>query len=1031
VAELNPENIKSTNEELSKTLSKLSEITGLRENDIKLVLQQKDLLRNIMKEEGDRVDNAKELYDIEANLTTELKQQIANTRKLKREARDIQRSWEEQLEDIPEAFTKLQKLSSVTSNQVIKEFEKQAAEAIKSINKVQREGGDIKPVHLFNERDAREALQRVKEIREEIDKIDDRAVGKGLITRMQSTKAGFSDIKKGWKDGTGNSWRTRGSILKQKGAALKGGDKMVTGAALKGAGTLLAGASRLVPVLSGVVVGLSKLNSLVNDADRLVKGARTDYQKIAGAQFAGGEFAEIAKSYNVEIRDIARNTSLGVDHNEWNAMFSSMANAGMTLEATGNKLGSMGDVMETVRRSSLTLGTTLDITGEIFAEQSQEMRSGLKTIQEGMLEVAKGAKIAGMETNKFYQYILQSTMAMATYGNFTKEAANATKKMSTSAGLTQDEGAKLGGDIASWSSKLTHIQRVNLGSQMLSTGVDYEGYREKLLASQREKLKSATTEEERDGYKVNIHQLEGLEDTADKADGMAQMINIRGAESSPELFMEAVRMFTNKDASIIDALTKGSGLYQEYTGLGISNEMMEELQRGLLSVATKAKEPFAQLNNALKETSDREGEDQKEHIGYLQEIADIMKKGAGASESEIAKVLDWLSWYGVESEDTKGLLKKDAVAVGEMLSSALKSIAEGKEGWMGDVDLFAEKYLENLTKAGRGFEGESLTVSGQDEMIEALTPLEKMTKIAKDSIVYSMSDSKAMQTMVGLSAAIRTTAVNILNTLQKEFFGTDDTTEHIQELKITEKSVQEAVALRKELGELKDKFFKDPSSLDKDEVMALRDKYERMIEGSSLDDESKENLLKLIDKSVIDPLGVFNVETVLTGLETQLGGNVEKALFSRIEQNQEETEGIIEGGGLRQDQEVDLQQGVRNILFEKQGLRGVMDEGVNKGTLSSHTGKEWEAPKDDLKPDSKLVSFLKGTAGLLAKMNPLLVGPLATKNLFTPMGEEDLSGMGGLTSKNLKLDLNVENNTYPGGSVTKAKSNLSVPPRGQ
>jgi hypothetical protein len=948
VAELNPENIKRTNEELDKTVEKLSKASGVREKDVRTLLQQKDLLKAINSEEEERVGRTEDLYGVEESLTKDLKEQLSTTRKLKKEVRDLQRSWEDQLEEIPETFKELQGLISVTSRKVVNEFERQAAEATKAINVIQRNGGDINPISLFSEKDKKDTAKRVKEIAAEIDKIDDRVVGKGLLAKMKASKAGLSDIKEGWQDGTGKGWRVQGEMLKQKGGLLQDAGKVKMGGAMKGAGALIAGASKLVPVVSGVVAGLSKLNDMVNSADRLVKGARADYQKIAGAQFAGGEFSRLSKEYNVEIRDIARNVSLGVDHNEWNAMFSSMANAGMTLEATGSKLGYMGDVMETVRRSSLTLGMTMDITGEIFAEQSQEMRSGLQTVQEGMLEVAKGAKVAGIETNKFYQYVLQSTMAMATYGNFTGEAANAVKKMSKNAGMTQEGGAKLGADMASWTANMSHIQGVTLGSQMLNKGVNYEDFRGQMLASQKEKLKGATTEEERDRYQVNILQLEKLAGITDQASGMAQMLKIKGAEDSPEMLLETLRMLTGGQGSLLDATTKGSGLYQDYTGLGISNEMMDQMNRALLSVASKAKEPFDQMNRALAEVQGlEEGEEKQEQLGYLQDIAEILQKGSKATEEEIQKAREDLAYYGVDSEDLAGLLKTDAVAVGDRLSSAIKNIQEGKKGGLGSIDLFAEKVIGQSAKAGRGFEGEELTVEGQDKMIEALTPLEKMTQIAKDSIVYSLSDSKAMQTMVGISAAIRTGVTDILGVLTKEFFGGDPVQEHLEEMRGTTKDLKDAGALRKELTDLTDKA-KTKEGVTRDEIYNIRDKYVKMVEGSSLGEETKEDITGSL---MLGNWDKGSDKKALENFNKLLGGKVEKALFTKVGEETKHTNEILEGGSLRADQQTGIQQGRQELLFTKQEELSKLKEIISRGPVGSSAQQ-----KLDVKIDSTINS---------------------------------------------------------------------------
>jgi hypothetical protein len=543
---------------------------------------------------------------------------------------------------------------------------------------------------------------------------------------------------------------------------------------VKGAGMALTGAAKFVPVVGQVVSVVSAINDVVNAADNVVKGARQDYQSMAGPQFSGSKFINKSQGYNTTIRDVKRNNELGVSAKEWNNMFGAMNSAGMPIDAVEKKLGGLSDVMETVRKTSLVMGTSLDVTGEMFAKQSQSMRAGLKTIQKGMMEVAKGAKVAGMETNKFYDYVLQSTNAMAAYGDFTSQAANAVKHMASGANTSQEEGAAVANKSTTWITSLDPKSLQSLGAMMLNQGgekggaLNFEKYRQSEYDKRKKLFDEATTADEKTKYQGQMNTISGMKNKPnDEAMNAGRLLQMEGAEAGPKTFEKIVRMLAGGDqkSTMTDILNK-VGTLVSLQSHGISSTDFKSFQNALGSFTAVTTDAFDKLNTQLELVSQMKGKKGEDANADLQKVADILQKGSDAKSNEVEFVKKYFSSIGADSDITDKMLQGNTKAIGVQLAAAIND----KKNVKMSAEKYADEAYRSSTESGTGFEADQ-NVTGQSQMIKALTPLQKYTEIAKDALVYNLSDTKALQSMVDISTRIRMGVFGILSILTKDQGG--------------------------------------------------------------------------------------------------------------------------------------------------------------------------------------------------------------------------------------------------------------------
>ena len=774
--------IKSTTREVDRINQKLLEEKGMLES-LSRVLGRKlksfqdiaDAVDNVNEGLTDWSDSTKKYGDAFAEV-------VKKQRKEQKKLHDDVEGFQELLGDMPKELSEdFSKSITGIRHEFKRGLENKLIKTMESIGEKLRDNIQLSADDIFTMKDQKTVISRVQAISDEIAKLDDRTIGKGLFAKGIEAKQLGSSIKEGWKDRTGGGMRTAGKYLSEKGAVSTG----MKGAAMRGGGAALAGAARLVPIAGGVVTAVSAINNMVNAADELLKGARSDYRAMAGPQFEGQKFADRSKEYNVAIRNSGRNRELGVDHHDWNSMFQTMNNAGMTVTTVQDKLGDLGTVMTSVRKTSLVMGLSLDTTSDIMANQYIEMKSGLDTMQEGLLAVSRGAKVAGLETSRFYQSVQQSTMSMAAYGNFTVAAATSLEKLSVSSGNSQKDAEEGQVGLTTMFKDMSAQDRLAFAGTMVKELGSPEAFIQKYISDNKEKLKTTTNKDERQRLLKNVNAGQEAKNAA-SSDPLVAMSNLLGQMDpgqNADLLMQLVRKINggNPDKSITEMLS-GVGSLIEF---GPAQQKSLELLRGTLvgyqsqlGASLKAKGATEMLNKHSQQlATSGTAEQQSEYAKVLETLRD----GGKASDDELEHMSGYLiNTLGLTEDALHGfqqILSVDMVSAGNHFTRAFERNKElvglGKEATAAASESsIAEQMLENYATAGRGAKGLSLTVQGQDEMIRSLTPLEKMTQITKDSVLYQMADNAVARTAVGISMDIRNAVFGIFDKMSEEEAGT-------------------------------------------------------------------------------------------------------------------------------------------------------------------------------------------------------------------------------------------------------------------
>lgn len=758
---LNRANIEEANRGTATLASNLNsaataqaKLTSEEEKQLKVIREVLENKRSLVKEEGDYSERVKKTLSAE--------------RKRADYVERANRRMERFLKEAPELVGDIDKSFALAGNKLEKSVNAELEKMLKGLDEALKLGAEIEKVDLFNIEDLKKAQKVIKGINEDLGRFDDRTFGKGMLKRSAQMKGVLGGIKSGWNDRTGNGWRESGSYLKKMGAnriAAKGGSSLA-GSAASMAGKALMGASRFVPVAGAVVSAVSAINDAVNAADRIAKGAHKDYKALAGPIFQGGKFEGDSRRYNKEIRNVGRNLDLGVGYEEWNAMFESMKGSGMTLQGVEKNFGSFGDTMESVQQTSVMLGTSLEVTGDYFAKQSQMTRSGLKTMEKGFLEVARGAKVAGMETNKFYDYVLQTTNAMALYGDYTAAAAVAVKKGASNATTSQEKGAQAATDIASWVGRMDNSTAMNIGAFVGNSGANANDIADNLASKFAEKMASLQEGSQEwlkySNLKKDVEAVRSS--TGNNALKLGMLARMSSTEVGPSMLIQAVKQLTgagNKD--LLGMMRSGNTgmMLQKAESLGLPREIMDQLTQMMKGAGTSG-DVFAKhlqpLFNKILKIED-EGERNKQ-IQELQDIASILKKGEAASALQMDKAAAFMSKQGIPREFFMNEAVKDAVSIGEILEASLGNLRKGKATGF-SVGAFAEKSVANLAVESRGFLPASLNPEDQKSVNKLTTPLEKLTKITMDSIKFDASDSQLARVGIALSASIRDGVGNI------------------------------------------------------------------------------------------------------------------------------------------------------------------------------------------------------------------------------------------------------------------------------
>jgi len=814
--------------------------------------------------------------------------------------------YEETLESIDDALKKIPRTINKDFNKSVNAsgdafedaYGKRALKTIKNLQKALESGGGLSADQLLSKKTQTEVLNRIKGINKAIHKVDSEAIGAKWMKRGAAAKDIGGSLKRGWVNKDPSEWRSTGNMMKSwgrrqsllgrfagskpgagiGGKALGGAMRMGGGAA-KMLGGGLAGASKAVPLVGTAVQVGSMINDAVNYGNNKYTGAMKDYSSMSGAQTSGTQFVKEGKEFNSAIRDIRTNMELGMDSSDWKSMFESMTQGGLSLHGVTEKMGDFGATMEATRRTSLALGVSTEVMGEAMVQQNLEMGSSISTMQEGFEEVAKSARSAGIESNKFLNVIQASTLSMGTYGNFTKAAASTLEKFSNNAGVTQKDAEEMTGDLT------TFFRGKDITERMKFTGIMGKGAEETVIApALQEKLDQINkklaggnvTDEERRKLKGQRSKISDALNTQGGERYGALSSATRYVDSVP-LIMKALKNVKGQNGQSMEEYLGSYGGLVSAQGLGMSEDMVEKLKNAIQGDKAQLAPVVGKLNDYMKNAVGG-GDATKDQKEGFRQLMDTLSKGRDMSqfESDAAKkqMTGILKEQGVNPDDIKDfiyMLEKDSKSLGETFSGLLTKneglFAKGKNLVGASSSAIAEKQLERTADSSSGMYKDS--VKNQKAQIKALTPLEKMSGITKEALEWQIFSSDKAEASYAASLAIKKGVFGILDFMTRS--ERDDFEAAASELKESTASFEEAKKDQMAVANMtnaKEAMANATNGADKEEILA-KSKYSvarlrAMKEGTTVDQE--------MDKM---KLGSGDADTQFKTLMEKYGGDLD------------------------------------------------------------------------------------------------------------------------------------------------------------
>ncbi len=760
--------------ELEKTLRSETELAKVLTSEFEklglTIAQQNKIISKASaansKDTRKRKEDLESLIDNESELSDAVKERSKAETEANRKAEKGYRELKETMKEMPDVWKGVGKSSRATFTKVRKDLEKEFSKTIASLQKNSKAG--IYDANSFlTAKDQKTVIKRLNEIDDAMNEIDDRTVGKHFLDNITKAKKLSSGI---FKDKTGNTMRGSGATLQEMGKVSGG----VKGAIQSTVGSGMMGAAKFMPGIGAAISIGSLLLDALNAADKLMVDSRKSYASVGGVQFNGGTFANRSTKYNEEIRDVGRNVRLGTRYTEWEGMFKSMSGAGATLDVIEHKFGSLGNTMESVKKTSLLLGVSTEIVGEAYASQAQELNASLETIRDGMLDVARGAKVAGVESSKFYQNIVSTTMALASFGNFTKAAAASQAALSKNYGTSKQEGADTSKKMFE---QFSDTER-NLKLAATLDGAILKKIIDDKIKEIEEQIAKSNNDEEKLTLKAQLKPLEGARDKDYDKVAVANAMQYVPDAGMKVLLSYLKKIMGNK------SMTEFAQTPEGIAARGLLPGLFDPLVRQFTGIETAFEGASKFFDKIITSKNDPNNKN-------LKELSSILKEGKIKDEKDLLKVKGILDSLGLSSTDLAGLLNElntDYMTFGKYLSEAIES------GKPIDLTKLVYEQLENSSKSGRGI-NKILKQEKVEEQVKNLTLAKDYLDIAKDSLMYDLSDNDLLKFAVSL---LKTISIGVAKIVSFNFFGKGS----------AEKNEQLITEIR-QLNEDKNKSFKE------------------------------------------------------------------------------------------------------------------------------------------------------------------------------------------------------------------------------
>lgn len=680
------------------------------------------------------------------DLTKDLKKQVNRAQETERAFDNLQ----ETLDDI-----NFDKISS-GGDAAVRNFRKQSKAIEKSLEDIAKSAGPngiLTAEQFYSKKQLDITRKRMALIRKDAkslsESLDETHARKGRVGALKEAGSSMWDALKSGESGKiqAAAKGIKGSGIGGMASKIPGVGKLLTGAA---AGAGVGGMIAKFAGPAGLVISAGSLiNKVITGLDDYRKEANKDYKALAGPVLDGSQFEKASKSYNRSIRDIDFNIGMGMEAKDWNAMFQAMGNAGVGVDQLSGKLGDQRDIMKSVRETSIALGMDTDKLGESYVNLTQETRSGLDTVQEGFENIARGAQMAGITGDKFYSVIQSSILEMGSFGNYTNMAAASLAKLSTYAGMSQKEVEALANSMVTGYQKMDAKGKLaytgllagarGMGNMMKDLDVAIEEIDKKLLNVGKGSKEEGMLKSQR--ARLNVAKNSGnpmlsyakvlpmLTQNKSKND-MAILRQLTGQGDSSEMVANMLGGLTDQMASAL----------QSY---GLGEETVSELSNQLSTLYSTLDPLMGGINDTLKKISQSpEAKDE------LSDVLTLLAKGEKITTKDAEAIDTYFKQFANTANMTSDQLAELVKTYQTSPRAFAEALAPGIEGGNVNIADVIDKVMSSTSdetdKWGKR------AVKGQKAAIKALTPMEKMFDITKDSIFYNMAASDAAVTSAKL-----------------------------------------------------------------------------------------------------------------------------------------------------------------------------------------------------------------------------------------------------------------------------------------
>lgn len=781
-------------EDLSKSIKLLKEKLALIKESSKIFEKTKSSDINVYREEREALEK---VLEAQVKYRNELRKG-SNKKNLKAQQRALE-DFEKSLKDATERAEELN--SALSSKDVLKIYTLMEKKANSIENAFDRQGKVIKDtvgsLFLQIQNESKDALNEIFKKRSIELKI---AIATGDYRKAKASALDLQDLHKSKETALKHAETLE--TARVPGLGRSQGAQLFTGAregvrniknpkeleglstALKLVGKQAGSASILFKTLADglsligkiggpillIASAVTALVKVINNFDKMMKELNQNATKMAGAISGINDPGKFFKQFNDALFDVKRNLELGLNSKEVSNYFRSLNDAGLSLQGVEKRIGSFGKAIELGRRLSIEFGEDFETFGGFMVDQMLDMRSSIDDVGKSFSRMSKDASQAGISSQKFYQSINASVSALGFYGKFLDNASASMKNLTESRVVGYKEAEKLTTDLLNTFKNMSLEQKGAILTNK-TVGPLLEKAAQDLVSQLSKKLNLVNEEVSRTTNPAELLRL-SKDAQAIRAD-ISKASIMADKNTSPldkAAFLEVLSPMMGKVVNELLGSLHMPGIGSDKGALIVEKVLGELLGLG--------KEQVSQLRIIAKTRSD-------EFTTALDSITRSNDTNASLIENNIDSILQAMGESGPDGyKDLIKALSKAGFKDGiPQLANAIKEIpevaevfkrfnsldAKGRKEALSNlrnssfVDTVGKRSVENITKPENVLSvlDDPESAKRQDKIIKAITPLEKLLGIGKESVIYNVASSKLQETIAEstYSTAIRAGAI--------------------------------------------------------------------------------------------------------------------------------------------------------------------------------------------------------------------------------------------------------------------------------